>query len=102
MLVTRSKPAVALPAVALAVGNFDGVHIGHQAILARVRAEAQARGLSPALLTFEPHPRELFTPEAAPTRLSTLREKLQLLSAAGIERVHVQRFSRAFAALMTT
>ena len=50
MLVTRSKPAVALPAVALAVGNFDGVHIGHQAILARVRAEAQARGLSPALL----------------------------------------------------
>lgn len=99
MLVTRSKPAVALPAVALAVGNFDGVHIGHQAILARVRAEAQARGLSPALLTFEPHPRELFTPEAAPTRLSTLREKLQLLSEAGIERVHVQRFSRAFAAL---
>ena len=99
MLVTRSKPAVALPAVALAVGNFDGVHIGHQAILARVRAEAQARGLSPALLTFEPHPRELFTPDAAPTRLSTLREKLQLLSEAGIERVHVQRFSRAFAAL---
>jgi riboflavin kinase/FMN adenylyltransferase len=99
MLVTRSKPAVALPAVALAVGNFDGVHIGHQAILARVREQAQARGLSPALLTFEPHPRELFTPEAAPTRLSTLREKLQLLSAAGIERVHVQRFSRAFAAL---
>lgn len=99
MLVTRSKPAVALPAVALAVGNFDGVHIGHQAILARVRAEAQARGLSPALLTFEPHPRELFTPDAAPTRLSTLREKLQLLSEAGIERVHVQRFSRDFAAL---
>ena len=99
MLVTRGTPAVALPAVALAIGNFDGVHIGHQAILARVRAEAARRGLAAALLTFEPHPREVFEPGTAPTRLTSLREKLEMLSAFGMDRVHVQRFSPEFAAL---
>ena len=84
---------------ALTIGNFDGVHLGHRALLDTLRQSAARLGVPACVLTFEPHPRELFTPEAAPTRLSTLREKLQLLSAAGIERVHVQRFSRAFAAL---
>jgi riboflavin kinase/FMN adenylyltransferase len=99
LLVTRGlAPRVPAP-VALTIGNFDGVHRGHQAMLARVIAAARERGLAAAVLTFEPHPRELFTPLSAPTRLTSLREKLELLAAHGVDHVHVQRFSRAFAAL---
>jgi riboflavin kinase/FMN adenylyltransferase len=68
-------------------------------MLARVIAVARGRGLAASVLTFEPHPRELFAPAAAPTRLTSLREKLELLAAHGVDHVHVQRFSRAFAAL---
>jgi len=87
---------------ALTIGNFDGVHLGHQAILARVRQEARARGLVPAVMTFEPHPREYFAtlnrrPELAPTRISGLRDKLQALAAAGIEQVAVERFDARLA-----
>lgn len=87
---------------ALTIGNFDGVHLGHQAILARVRQEARARGLVPAVMTFEPHPREYFAtlnrrPELAPTRISGLRDKLQALAAAGIEQVVVERFDARLA-----
>jgi len=99
LLVTRGlAPRVSGP-VALTIGNFDGVHRGHQAMLARVIAAARERSLVAAVLTFEPHPRELFTPLSAPTRLTSLREKLELLAAHGVDHVHVQRFSRAFAAL---
>ncbi|HSD44602.1 MAG TPA: bifunctional riboflavin kinase/FAD synthetase [Burkholderiales bacterium] len=86
-------------AAALTIGNFDGVHNGHQAMLARLAATARARGISATVLTFEPHPREFFAPQSAPTRLTNLREKLELLAAHGVDRVHVQRFSAAFAAL---
>lgn len=92
------------PACALTIGNFDGVHRGHQAILARVRQEAQARGLVPAVMTFEPHPREYFSavyqrPELAPTRISGLRDKLSALTQAGIEEIFVQRFDAHLAAM---
>lgn len=100
MLVTRGAARAGLPPVALTIGNFDGVHKGHQAMLARVRAEARARGWQSAVLTFEPHPRERFTPMTAPARLTSLREKLELLAGVGIDRVHVQQFSRAFSALL--
>jgi riboflavin kinase/FMN adenylyltransferase len=83
--------------VALTVGNFDGVHLGHQAMLARLKEQAHALGLPACVLTFEPHPLELFSPQTAPTRLTSLREKLELLAAHGIERVHVSRFNRAYA-----
>jgi riboflavin kinase/FMN adenylyltransferase len=95
----RSLEAVALGPVALTIGNFDGVHRGHQAMLARLAAAAGTRGLPATVLTFEPHPREFFAPQSAPTRLTSLREKLELLAAHGVERVHVQRFSAAFAGL---
>jgi riboflavin kinase/FMN adenylyltransferase len=100
MLVTRGGGAncAAAPA-AVTIGNFDGVHLGHQAMIARVLAAARDRGAVPAALTFEPHPRELFTPASAPTRITSFREKVELLGRHGIERVHVRRFSRAFAAL---
>jgi riboflavin kinase/FMN adenylyltransferase len=81
------------------IGNFDGVHLGHQAMIARVVAAARERGAMPAALTFEPHPRELFTPASAPTRITSFREKVELLAHHGIARVHVRRFSRLFAAL---
>ncbi len=99
MRLTRGYQPSALPPVALAIGNFDGVHLGHQAILARVRSHAAASGFQSALLTFEPHPRERLSPALAPTRITTLREKLGLLRDAGVDRVHVLRFTRELAAL---
>ena len=83
--------------VALTIGNFDGVHLGHQALLKELRTTAQARGLPAAVLIFEPHPREFFTPQQAPARLTSLREKLELFATLGVGRVHVCRFNSAFA-----
>lgn len=84
---------------ALTIGNFDGVHHGHRALLARLVDTATARGLVPTVMTFEPHPREFFAPSSAPARLSTLREKLALLDDCGIARVHICHFDARFAAI---
>jgi riboflavin kinase/FMN adenylyltransferase len=84
---------------AITIGNFDGIHLGHQAMLARLRSRAASVGAAPTVLTFEPHPREIFTPQSAPTRLTSLREKLEILRALGVAHVHVCRFSKPFAAL---
>lgn len=86
--------------VALAIGNFDGVHRGHQALLAQLVAAARRHHLSPAVMTFEPHPRELFTPESAPSRVANIRDKIEALAANGVERVFIQHFSRRFASLV--
>jgi riboflavin kinase/FMN adenylyltransferase len=83
--------------VALTIGNFDGVHLGHQALLNELCAAAKARGLQTAVVIFEPHPREFFTPQQAPARLTSLREKLELFAGIGIDRVHVCRFNARFA-----
>jgi riboflavin kinase/FMN adenylyltransferase len=83
----------------LAIGNFDGVHLGHRALLERLVAEARRLGLPPAVMTFEPHPRELFAPEQAPARLTSLREKLALLEGCGVEEVFLLHFSRKLAGL---
>lgn len=89
---------------ALTIGNFDGVHLGHQALLAHVRQTAQERGLDAAVMTFEPHPREYFAALSGdashvPTRIANLRDKLQSLADAGIARVIVEHFNAHFAAL---
>ena len=84
---------------ALTIGNFDGVHLGHQAMLERTVARARALQLPACVLTFEPHPREFFTPAMAPARLTRLRDKLELMAAAGASRVHVARFDARLAAL---
>ncbi|QNM98927.1 bifunctional riboflavin kinase/FAD synthetase [Chitinimonas koreensis] len=81
------------------MGNFDGLHRGHRAMLDRLVGEARRLGLPAAVLTFEPHPRELFAPAAAPARLSSLREKLELLREAGVERVYLAHFNHGFAGL---
>ena len=83
----------------LAIGNFDGLHLGHRALLERLTAHARRLNLPPAVMTFEPHPRELFTPEQAPARLTSLREKLALLDACGIEEIFLLHFSRKLAGL---
>ncbi len=95
-------PGIA-PACALTIGNFDGVHRGHQAMLALLRSEAQHRGLPSCVMTFEPHPRDYFAavtgkPELAPARIATLRDKLAELERCGIEQVVVLRFDARFAA----
>ena len=94
-------PGIA-PACALTIGNFDGVHRGHQAMLALLRSEAQHRGLPSCVMTFEPHPRDYFAlvankPELAPARIATLRDKLSELVRCGIDQTVVLRFDRAFA-----
>ncbi|BCL75276.1 riboflavin biosynthesis protein [Jeongeupia sp. HS-3] len=97
MQVIRGIAAANLPPCALTIGNFDGLHLGHQAMIAKVRTVATGRKLATAVLTFEPHPRELFAPDAAPARLTSFREKAELLAAEGIDYLIVQRFDRRFA-----
>lgn len=92
------------PACALTIGNFDGVHRGHQAMLALLRNEAQHRGLPSTVLTFEPHPRDFFAaaagkPDLAPARIATLRDKLSELERCGIDQVVVLRFDQRLASL---
>ncbi|MGE5385295.1 MAG: bifunctional riboflavin kinase/FAD synthetase [Betaproteobacteria bacterium] len=89
---------VSTPSV-LTIGNFDGVHLGHAALLEQLMQSAVRLNLSPAVLTFEPHPREFFAPQSAPARLAILREKLELLGAAGVETTMICHFNAAFAAL---
>lgn len=97
MLILRGLYSPDTQPVALTIGNFDGVHLGHQALLNELRAAAQVRGLQTAVIVFEPHPREFFTPQQAPARLTSLREKLELFGSLGIDRVHVCRFNKRFA-----
>jgi riboflavin kinase/FMN adenylyltransferase len=99
MVVTHGSLQRARGRCALTIGNFDGVHRGHRALIDRVVARARESNLTACVLTFEPHPREYFSPDAAPPRITRLRDKLELLAEAGIARVHVARFDAAFAAL---
>jgi riboflavin kinase / FMN adenylyltransferase len=98
MLVYRHLPTVLPSPLALAIGNFDGMHLGHQALLHKLCEHAAANNLTPAVMTFEPHPREFFTPLNAPARLSNLREKLEIFEAVGIKKVFVCAFNQRFAA----
>ncbi len=99
MLISRGIPDKALAPVALTIGNFDGVHLGHRAMMERLTSSARAKTLTSCVLTFEPHPREFFTPLSAPARLSNLREKLEAFASLGVERTHICRFDRNFADL---
>ena len=97
MQILRGLYSLDTHAVAVTIGNFDGVHLGHQALINELRAAAEPRGLQTAVVIFEPHPREFFTPQQAPVRLTSLREKLELFSTMGVDRVHVCRFDALFA-----
>ena len=89
-------PGIA-PSCALTIGNFDGVHRGHQAMLALLNNEARHRGVPSCVLTFEPHPRDYFAavarkPELAPARIATLRDKLTELARCGVDQCVVLPF----------
>ena len=91
-------------ACALTIGSFDGVHRGHQAMLALLTNEARHRGVASCVLTFEPHPRDFFAaragkPDTAPARIGTLRDKLAELERCGIDQVIVLPFDERLAAL---
>jgi len=101
MVVTHGALQASGGRSALTIGNFDGVHRGHRALIDRVIAKARELRLTSCVLTFEPHPREFFAAGEAPARLTRLRDKLELLDQAGVERVHVARFDARFAALST-
>lgn len=88
----------------MTIGNFDGVHLGHQAILDRVHAHADGYGLAPTVMTFDPHPRAFFAlrsgrPELAPAQISTLRDKVQLLHRHGMQQIVLCRFDDALAGM---
>lgn len=99
MQVLRGFHAASPHETALTIGNFDGVHLGHRALLDRLQARARQKQLLPAVLTFEPHPREFFDPGKAPARLTILREKFELLREYGVGLTMVARFKADFAAL---
>src|SRR5438034_383160 len=94
-----SRVAQPIPRVVLTLGNFDGVHVGHQAILRRAVEEAAARGARAVALTFEPHPIAVLAPDRAPPILQPLHDRLAMLRELGLDLCVVQRFTRAFAAL---
>ena len=83
----------------LSIGNYDGVHLGHQALLAALREQGAARNLPTTVLTFEPTPREYFSPATAPRRVLTLRVQLDALAGQGVQRVVLARFDAHLAAL---
>ena len=91
--------AVRAPRSAVAtVGTFDGVHLGHQAVLEELKRQARARGKPSVVVTFDPHPLRIVRPEAAPRLLCTTAEKVALLRASGVDEIAVVQFTRALAA----
>lgn len=99
MQVFRGIPERARHSTALTIGNFDGVHRGHQALLKLLVTKARALGVPATVMTFEPHPREYFSPSDAPARLASLREKLLWLAANEVDVVYVCRFNAAIASM---
>lgn len=95
---TRALPRLSLGAV-ITVGTFDGVHLGHRAILSRVARRAGERSLPSVLVTFEPHPLDVVNPSAAPLLLSTANEKLELVAECGIDYAVILPFTPSLAAL---
>ncbi|CAH0526789.1 bifunctional riboflavin kinase/FAD synthetase [Vibrio hippocampi] len=83
----------------LTIGNFDGVHLGHQTVLEQVKERANQLGLPSVVMTFEPQPMELFTKDKAPARLTRLRDKFELLAQMQLDRLLCVNFNRHFAGL---
>ena len=97
MHLIRYLPDHATRQSAVAIGNFDGLHLGHAAVIAAMKAAASELALVPTALTFEPHPRRFFAPSTAPFRLTRLGDKLAALHASGVAQIAMPRFDAAFA-----
>lgn len=105
MIVTRTPDSIDQPlpldtcsGTSVTIGNFDGVHLGHQALLQLTRSRASAKGTTAIAVTFDPHPLEILTPHAPP-RLTTTRSRLALLEAAGMDLVLLITFTKELAAM---
>ncbi|MCI5048907.1 MAG: bifunctional riboflavin kinase/FAD synthetase [Rickettsiales bacterium] len=85
--------------VSLAIGNFDGVHLGHKAVITNMLQHAKEHNLCPAVMTFEPHPRQFFSPQKDPLRLFPFNEKARLLAQTGVEICLAQRFNESFSSI---
>ncbi|MDQ2843829.1 MAG: riboflavin biosynthesis protein RibF [Acidobacteriota bacterium] len=83
----------------LAIGNFDGVHLGHQALIERAGSHAFSNSITPAVLTFDPHPTAVVAPDRVPRLICTVEERLRLLAAAGAQHLFVLKFTEAVARL---
>ncbi len=83
-----------MPGTAVSIGAYDGVHLGHRALLRDLSARAEAAGLSTVVVTFDRHPAGVVRPESAPLQLTDLEQKLELLAAAGVDRTYVVAFDR--------
>jgi len=86
-------------AAVIALGNFDGVHLGHQAILREAIAIAKKRSAPSAVMTFDPHPREFFAPNQKKLRICSLRSKIELFSGLGVDVLFLVRFNKTFSSL---
>lgn len=82
---------------ALTIGNYDGIHLGHQKLIDELLIKAKARKIQSAIMIFEPHPREFFTPKDAPARITSLREKIEYFQAKKIDRLYIIKFNKKFA-----
>ena len=95
MKIIRKTNLEKLPCV-VTIGNFDGVHLGHQALLTEVKKRAHDLKLESAVITFEPNPKDYFSQNKPQTRISSLREKIELFNEIKIDRVHIIKFNQEF------
>ena len=95
MKIIRNSNLEQLPCV-VTIGNFDGVHLGHQALLTEVKKRAHDLKLESAVITFEPNPKDYFSQNKPQTRISSLREKIELFNEIKIDRVHIIKFNQEF------
>jgi len=93
--IIRNTNLEQLPCV-VTIGNFDGVHLGHQALLTEVKKRAHDLKLESAVITFEPNPKDYFSQNKPQTRISSLREKIELFNEIKIDRVHIIKFNQEF------
>ena len=90
-------PGLTLQGSVVTLGNFDGIHLGHQALIGGTVAEAKQLGVPAVILTFEPHPLKVLAPDRAPKMLLAHKDKMQLLQNLGVDIVVVQHFDLSFA-----
>ncbi|KNX92998.1 adenylyltransferase/cytidyltransferase family protein, partial [Acinetobacter baumannii] len=90
------SPNFQLPQTAVTIGNFDGVHLGHQAMIAQLKKIAAAQGLKTLVMIFEPQPLEFFKGYDAPPRINSLREKVEYLAELGVDYIAVAKFDQHF------
>ena len=84
------------PPCVLTIGNYDGIHLGHQKIIKELLIKSEKAQIESSIMIFEPHPREFFTPKNAPTRITSLREKIEYFQSRNIDRIYIVKFNERF------